>query len=110
MPPIGALMQLIAYGAQDFFLSTPPTKKEIATYVSERIKFIPNRKYFNFIFTSKNRYGFNHSNNILGIDNNAFNLIFDNVNECIDTLIDNISKKDELKKGPKITFWKVNFN
>ncbi len=56
MPPIGGgLLQLMAYGCQDVFLTGrgPPTKKEIATDISNRIKIIPNRKYCNFNITSK---------------------------------------------------------
>ncbi len=109
MPPFGgALMQLVAYGAHDCFLSSykPPTKKEIATNISNRIKIIPNRKYFNFNVTSKHRYGFNPSNNIFGEEYNAKNLKRDELGKNADLQSENNSKP---RNSPEITFWKVNY-
>ncbi len=77
MPPIGALMQLVAYGAHDSCFSTykQPTRKEFEKKISKefsyrinsvcnRINIVPNRKYLNFNITSKNKNGFNTSNGI----------------------------------------------
>ena len=71
-----------------------------------KIKFIPNRNYYNFKFTSKNRYGFNSSNNIFGEDDTAENLKRDKLGEIEELQSENNSKR---RNSPEITFWKVNY-